>query len=238
MLREIVHFVVHAPEALSLKARGSEVDLYETIIDRADAVGLGEERRALVAGLAGDVLEIGCGTGRMFRHYDPGVRLTAIDPDDAFRPLAERRALEARCHVRVAAASAMSLPFEAASFDAVVFALVLCSVEDVGRVLSEAARVLRPRGQLRAIEHVRSPRRLAGALMRAADPFWVVLNGMGCHMSRDAEGELTRAGFSLTEVKPFQVFAPCLPAFPMRRITASPPRPASPPPPAPASPRG
>jgi SAM-dependent methyltransferase len=233
MLREIAHFARHAPEALSLKGRGSEVDLYETIFDRADAAGLGDERAALVAGLAGDVLEIGCGTGRMFQHYGHGVRLTAIDTDDAFRAVAEKRALEAKCHVRVAAASALALPYEAASFDAAVFSLVLCSVDDVAKALSEAARVLRPRGQLRAIEHVRSPRAVAGALMRVADPFWVVLNGMGCHMSRDTEAELARAGYALTDVKRFQVFAPCLPAFPMRRITATPPSPPRPP----ASPR-
>ena len=57
--------------------------------------------------------------------------------------------------------------------------------------------------------------------MRAADPFWVVLNGMGCHMSRDAEGELARAGFAVGEATRFQIFAPGLPAFPMRRLTAS-----------------
>ncbi len=225
MLREIAHFFAHVPEGLALKARGSSVDLYETIFERADALGLGDERRALVKGLAGDVLEIGCGTGRMFRHYDPGVRLTAIEPDDPSRALAETRAAapETRCHVRVAAASALALPYETASFDAVVFSLVLCSVEDVARALAEAARVLRPRGQLRAIEHVRSPRRVAGVLMRLADPFWVVLNGMGCHMDRDPESALGRAGFRVTEASSFQVFAPCLPAFPMRRLTATPP---------------
>ena len=198
------------------------MELYETIFDRAESLGLGEERRALVQDLAGDVLEIGCGTGRMFGHYGPGVRLTAIEPDDSFRALADKRAAEARCHVRVAAGSAMALPFEDESFDAVVFSLVLCSVEDVSRALEEASRVLRPRGRLRALEHVRSPRPFSGALMRAADPFWVVLNGMGCHMSRDAEGALARAGFGIESVERFQVFAPCLPAFPMRRITATP----------------
>jgi SAM-dependent methyltransferase len=222
MLREIAHFVRYAPEALSLKMRSSDVELYETIFDRADSMGLGEERRALAHDLAGDVLEIGCGTGRMFGHYGPGVRLVAIDTDDSFRVVAEKRALDARCHIRVASGSAMSLPFEADSFDAVVFSLVLCSVEDVARALAEASRVLRPRGRLRALEHVRSPSRLAGTLMRAADPFWVVLNGMGCHMSRDAEGALTRAGFTTESVEHFQLFAPCLPAFPMRRITATP----------------
>jgi ubiquinone/menaquinone biosynthesis C-methylase UbiE len=228
MLREIAHFALHAPEVAALKARSSPAELYEVIQERADANGLAAERSALVRGLAGDVLEIGCGTGRMLRHYAPGVRLTAIDPDGEFRALAEKRQGDARCHVRILDASAMALPFEAATFDAVVFSLVLCSVEDVAHALEEAARVLRPRGELRALEHVRSPRLLAGALMRVADPFWVVANGMGCHMSRDPEAELARAGFSLRETSSFQIFAPGMPAFPMRRLTATRGAPSSP----------
>ncbi|MGO8992928.1 MAG: class I SAM-dependent methyltransferase [Polyangiaceae bacterium] len=229
MLREAAHFLRYSPEALSLKASRSEVELYEAIFDRADAAGFAEERETLVSDLAGDILEVGCGTGRTFRHYGPGVRLTAIDTDDAFRAVAEKRALDARCHVRVAAASATSLPFEAESFDAVVFSLVLCSVDDVGRALSETARVLRPRGKLRALEHVRSAHPIAGAVMRALDPFWVVLNGMGCHMARDTEAAIARAGFAVEDAQRFQLFAPCLPAFPLRRITASPPARSSPP---------
>jgi hypothetical protein len=51
---------------------------------------------------------------------------------------------------------------------------------------------------------------------------------MGCHMSRDAEAELARAGFVARETVGFQVFAAGLPAFPMRRITAGIAAPSSP----------
>jgi hypothetical protein len=39
-------------------------------------------------------------------------------------------------------------------------------------------------------------------------------------MNRDTEQALSRAGFVLDAVHPFQVFAPGMPAFPMRRIEA------------------
>src|SRR5947209_5177750 len=100
MLREIAHFVAHAPGTIALKARVPQVELYDTIMERADAAGLADHRAALVKGLAGDVLEIGCGTGLSFTRYSPGVRLTAIEPDDAFRAVAEERAKSARCHVK------------------------------------------------------------------------------------------------------------------------------------------
>jgi ubiquinone/menaquinone biosynthesis C-methylase UbiE len=49
------------------------------------------------------------------------------------------------------------MPFEDASFDAVVITLVLCTVEDVSAVLREVLRVLRPGGKLHFLEHVASP---------------------------------------------------------------------------------
>ena len=229
MLREAAHFLRYSPEALSLKASRSEVELYEAIFDRADAAGFAEERETLVSDLAGDILEVGCGTGRTFRHYGPGVRLTAIDTDDAFRAVAENRRPRRPLPCPRRRGVGDLAPFEAESFDAVVFSLVLCSVNNVGRALSETARVLRPRGKLRALEHVRSAHPIAGAVMRALDPFWVVLNGMGCHMARDTEAAIARAGFAVEDAQRFQLFAPCLPAFPLRRITASPPARSSPP---------
>jgi hypothetical protein len=54
--------------------------------------------------------------------------------------------------------------------------------------------------------------------MSLFDPIWVALNRQGCHMHRDTEQSLARAGFVLDTVFPFQIFAPGMPAFPMRRI--------------------
>jgi len=192
--------------------------MYETIMARADAAGLAEQRAALVRGLRGRVLEIGAGTGLMLPYYGSDVELTALEPDESFLARARAKAGAAKCAVRIVAGSALDLPFDAESFDAIVSCLVLCSVDDPAKALAEIARVARPGASLRLIEHVRSPRAVAGALMRVFDPVWVALNGQGCHMNRDTEQALARAGFVLDAVHPFQVFSPGLPAFPMRRI--------------------
>jgi hypothetical protein len=56
--------------------------------------------------------------------------------------------------------------------------------------------------------------------MRALDPAWLKLNGQGCHMARDPLPVLAQSGFEIVASERFQVFAPALPAFPMRRIRA------------------
>src|SRR5688572_31778372 len=101
MIREVFHFLRHAPATLKLKKGLSQAELYDTLMDRADAAGLGARRDALVEGLHGDVLEIGAGTGRMFRRYRADARVTAIEPDPAFRERSVAPAAAATARVTV-----------------------------------------------------------------------------------------------------------------------------------------
>lgn len=221
MLREIGHFLRNVPSALRLRSSApSQAALYETVMDGADAAGLGEQRAELARGLRGRVLEIGSGTGRMFRYYGADVDLVAVEPDESFGEIARAAAKDAACRVEHVASGAEKLRFPDASFDAAVVCLVLCSVEDPLAVLREVHRVLRPGGELRLVEHVISDRPVAAVLMRAADPAWLLLNRQGCRMSRDPMPSLLSAGFEVTATTPFQFFGPVLPAFPMRRIVA------------------
>ncbi len=220
MMRELFHFLRHAPATLKLKQGLSQAELYDTLMDRADTAGLGARRDALVDGLHGDVLEIGAGTGRMFRRYAPDNRVTAIEPDAAFRERSAAPVATAPARITVIDGAAEKLPMPDASFDAIVVCLVLCSVGSVPAVLAELRRVLRPGGELRLVEHVRSDRAVAGFFMRAFNWLWRLLNGQGCNMHRRPLPAIREAGFDIVEVESFQVFSPGIPAFPMRRIVA------------------
>jgi len=101
-----------------------------------------------------------------------------------------------------------------------VLALVLCSVPSPAAVLAEVRRVLRPGGQLRLLEHVRSERPVAGWLMDRVDGAWLRLNAQGCHLNRDPRPALADAGFRVEHDDGVQVFSAGLPAFPMRVIRA------------------
>jgi ubiquinone/menaquinone biosynthesis C-methylase UbiE len=129
--------------------------VYDRGARRVEEAGLAERRRALLASLEGDVLEVGAGTGINLEHYPDGARLVLLEPDPHMRRRLEERLVSSGRRAEIVAAPAETLPFSDASFDAVVSTLVLCSVGDLERALLEIRRVLRPDGRLALIEHVR-----------------------------------------------------------------------------------
>jgi SAM-dependent methyltransferase len=98
------------------------------------------------------VLDVGAGSGTFTNRLSAkGFDVTSTDVTDEALDV-----LRARVSGTVVRADATALPFPAESFDAVVLAEVLEHVEDDAGALSEAARVLRPRGVL-AITVPRNP---------------------------------------------------------------------------------
>jgi len=126
----------------------------------------------------------------------------AIEPEEAMRRRARRRAKSATVPVEVRAGNAHSLDFPAASFDTVVFSLVLCTIPDVPRALAEAKRVLRPGGELRVYEHVRSTDPSVAAKQDRWLKPWRAFN-VGCHPNRDTLGAITAAGFDVSGLESF-----------------------------------
>ncbi|HEX6452223.1 MAG TPA: class I SAM-dependent methyltransferase [Trebonia sp.] len=152
---------------------------------RLEEHGGREIRRELLAGLSGRVVEVGAGTGLNFPHYPVSVReVMAVEPEPYLRSSAMRAATSASVPVTVSNGTAAELPAADAEFDAVVVSGVLCSVADVPAALAEFSRVLRPGGQLRFWEHVRSRDPMYARFQEAADLAWSRLMG-GCHVQRE-----------------------------------------------------
>lgn len=173
--------------------------LYDPMNRAAEQAGIGEWRAELLARAAGDVLEIGAGTGANLDHYPAGIRsLTLAEPDAAMRRRLEGK-LAAERRARILDARAEALPLPDGSVDTVAATYVLCSVE-LQPALSEIRRVLRPEGQLLFCEHVRSAEpRLARWQDRLNRP-WRAL-ACGCNCNRDTERALAGAGFEITAIE-------------------------------------
>lgn len=156
-------------------------------------------RRALLAGLAGEVVEIGAGTGLNFGYYPPEVtRVVAVEPEPLLRAAATKAAARSPVRVEVTDGVAGGLPVPSASFDAAVVSLVLCSVPDLAASLGEIRRAVRPGGELRFLEHVAARASWMRLVQRGLDAtVWPVLFG-GCHLSRDIGTAITAAGFTIS----------------------------------------
>ncbi len=166
--------------------------LYDALCAVCERTGLGRWRRWLVAGARGRALDLGCGTGRNLPLYAAGVRVVGVDPAAPSLGRARRRAPA----VPLVRARAEALPFRAGVFDTVVCGLVFCSVPDPRAGLAEVRRVLRPGGELRMLEHVRSTRPWKARLQDAVQPAWTALTG-GCRPNRDTEATVEAGGFRI-----------------------------------------
>ncbi|GAA3138017.1 class I SAM-dependent methyltransferase [Planomonospora alba] len=178
--------------------------IYPRLAAAMDEGGMAQHRRALLAPLTGQVIEVGAGHGVNFAHYPPAVTgVLAVEPEPRLRETAHAAAAAAPVPVEVAGAVAEHLPVPDRSADAVVFCLVLCSLPDVEAALAEARRVLRPGGRLRFLEHGRADSPGLARLQRLLDAtVWPRLAG-GCHTGRDTVALIERAGFTVTALERF-----------------------------------
>ncbi|HEX3685573.1 MAG TPA: class I SAM-dependent methyltransferase [Bryobacteraceae bacterium] len=94
----------------------------------------------------GEILELGCGPGRLLRYYHAkGARIVGVD--NVAAAIAKLHACDPQ--LRVVHADARTLPFETGWFSTVLCFGVYHSLEDdVAAAISETFRVLRPGGRL------------------------------------------------------------------------------------------
>lgn len=162
-----------------------------------ERLSLARLRRSLLEGVEGDVLEIGAGTGANMPFYGHGARLSAVDRHpERLSAAATKATLPVR--PRIACADAQQLPFADASFDMVVGSLVFCSIAEPLRALDEARRVLRPRGRLVLLEHVRGLTPVSRRLTDLLHPLWFGLQGE-CHLNRETAATVAAAGFAVEQ---------------------------------------
>ncbi len=159
--------------------------------------GLDRWREKVCAGLTGDVVEIGFGSGTNVGHYPTSVRrVFAVEPALLARRLATKRIERSSVPIEYVGLDGQHLSLDDESCDSALSTFTLCTIEYPGAALLEIKRVLKPGGTLHFLEHGIAPdestarwqRRLNGIEQRVAD---------GCQLIRDPLEMVTNAGFEV-----------------------------------------
>jgi SAM-dependent methyltransferase len=167
-----------------------------------------EARARVTAGLQGDVLELGFGSGLNLPYYPPEVRnIIAVDPSRLARKLARKRIAACAIPLRWLDTHSPRLPLPDASLDAVLTTFTLCTVPEVAETLRELRRVLRPCGKLHFLEHGRSPDARVHAWQERLTPVQRRIAG-GCHLNRPIDDLVRAAGFCLDSLQTYYMEGP------------------------------
>jgi SAM-dependent methyltransferase len=160
------------------------------------------------AGLEGEVLELGFGSGRNLPFYPPEVRrVLAVDPAVAGRRLAAARIAESPVAVEFVGLDGEDLALPDASVDHALSTWTLCTIPDVGRALAEVRRVLRPGGTFHFLEHGRAPDASVVRWQRRLAPINRRVFG-GCQLDRPIDRLVADAGFAVTGLRRYYARGP------------------------------
>jgi ubiquinone/menaquinone biosynthesis C-methylase UbiE len=172
-----------------------------------------ETRQRVTAGLDGEVLEIGFGSGRNLPHLPATVtRLFAVEPSAGGRKLARTRMAEAPVPVEFVGTDGAELPFPDGSVDNVLVTWTLCTIPDIYRALQEVRRVLRLGGTMHFAEHGRSPRAPVALWQDRLTPLWGRVFG-GCHLNRPIDVLIEGSGLTLDTLRTYNMGGPELMGF-------------------------
>jgi ubiquinone/menaquinone biosynthesis C-methylase UbiE len=168
-----------------------------------------EPIRARVAQeLAGEVLEIGFGSGLNVRHYPRAVdRVQAVDPAALGRRLAGKRLSNTPVPVEFIGTDGQQLPIESASVDNVLATWTLCTIPQPERALAEIHRVLRTGGKFYFVDHGRSPDASVARWQDRLTPIQRRVGG-GCHLNRPIRELVEAAGLEVIKMDNYYVSGP------------------------------
>ena len=172
--------------------------IYDLIEAPVEIFLYGKWRKEALSGLKGKILEVGVGTGRNLEYYPAGAEVTGVDNSGRMLDKALKKA-KGRQNITLISMDAEHMDFPDNTFDYVVTTFVLCSIPDPVKALKEMRRVLKPSGELIAIEHMRSKNSLIANIEDLINPIMFFL--IGDELTRNTVENIKKAGFTITDEK-------------------------------------
>ena len=162
------------------------------------------QRKLVVRGARGVVLEAGIGSGLNLPFYDRSKvkAIIGVDPGAGIVQLGRDRFENSDIPVEIIQQSAEDMPLESNSADTVLLTWSACSIPDINRALGEMRRVLKPSGRLIFCEHGLSPHPHIARRQNALNGVWKKLAG-GCNLNRNIPALLEQAGFAIRQLDTF-----------------------------------
>ena len=179
--------------------------LYQRLARLEETGAVGKARDEVSSQLHGRLLIVGMGPAQDLHHLPDAVtEVVGVEPSESMRKAAQPQIEEAAAGglpVEVIDAVAEDLPLPDDSVDSVLFAYVLCSVDDPAAAVAEALRVLRPGGTIAVLEHVAGT---PGSWMRRAQnvvsPVWPRI-AAGCRCNQDTRAVFAAAGVDVSGLR-------------------------------------
>ncbi len=140
------------------------------------------------------ILEIGAGTGANFKFYPASKHAVASELSIKMLEFARRKTNS----IQFIQANAETLPFAESSFDAAFATLVFCSIPKPENAFAELQRIVKPKGKIVLLEHVR-PKGLLGFAFDVLNILTVAM--IEDHFNRQTARLAENAGLKLLEVR-------------------------------------
>lgn len=172
------------------------------VMDRKDLRGV---RARVCSGLAGEVVEVGFGTGLNSRYYPTQVaKVAAVEPSAVCMRIAQPRIAATSAAVELAGLTGESLELPSEAFDAALSTWTLCTIPNIDAALAEIRRVLKPGGRFHFVEHGHAPDIGVARWQARIEPPWKRIAG-GCHLTRRIPEIIERAGFHLDSLESYYI---------------------------------
>ncbi len=159
-----------------------------------------KQREKIVPRAAGDILEIGFGSGLNLPYYDRDKvrRIWGLEPSEGMRRIAAAPIKDSGLEIELIDLPGEEIPLDDNCVDTVLITYTLCTIPEVARALDGMRRVLKPDGQLLFCEHGKAPDAKVAKWQERLNPAWKKFAG-GCNMNRDIPAILAAAGFDIQD---------------------------------------
>ncbi len=174
--------------------------LYDFLEYPAEKLLFSKWRKKYFSMPAGNILDVGVGTGKDIDYYSDQAEVIGIDFSERMLKKAIRKLKKSgRKNVTLMKMDVEDLKFEENSFDTIITSVVFCSVPDPVKGLLEIKRVLKPTGRLVMVEHVLSKNKAIAFIENLFNPITRAITGV--NINRNTRENIERAGMIVIEEK-------------------------------------